>query len=457
MSRVLIATNEVIGPQMAGPAIRCAELARQLQHAGHAVIVLGGAGTRSPESELDVRPSPGPAQLRALALSQAVILVQGLALRQHPELAAPGVPLVVDLYDPFPLALLEQERQRAEAERWALSREISGVSRELLLSGDFFICASERQRDLWVGALMALGRINPATWAADDSLRHLIDVVPFGLPGAPLRLAPDEPSPYPEAVSGDDLVLLWAGGIYNWFDPLTLIRAVAQVANSQPRVKLLFMATGHPNPGVPPRMWMPQRAIELARELGVLDTHVFFNREWVPYEKRGEWLGRATWGVSTHFDHAETRFSFRTRVLDYLWAGLPILATRGDVLADLIETSGLGWTVPAEDVVALVAALGEMVRTAADHGSMRERIAKVASEFTWTRASQPLLAFCQTPWQAADQPLARSRYLTGARAASVQGRVAAGLARRGLASVRSRGLAATASEVLRWWRRRRRA
>ena len=31
----------------------------------------------------------------------------------------------------------------------------------------------------------------------------------------------------------------------------------------------------------------------------------------------------ATLGVTMHFDSAETRFAFRTRALDYLWAACP--------------------------------------------------------------------------------------------------------------------------------------
>jgi hypothetical protein len=34
--------------------------------------------------------------------------------------------------------------------------------------------------------------------------------------------------------------------------------------------------------------------------------------------------------VSTHYEHVETTFAFRTRILDYLWAGLPVVATGGD-------------------------------------------------------------------------------------------------------------------------------
>ena len=35
-------------------------------------------------------------------------------------------------------------------------------------------------------------------------------------------------------------------------------------------------------------------------------------------------------GVSTHVDHVETAFSFRTRILDYLWAVPPVVTTTGD-------------------------------------------------------------------------------------------------------------------------------
>ena len=59
-----------------------------------------------------------------------------------------------------------------------------------------------------------------------------------------------------------------------------------------------------------------------------LDHTVFFNDGWVPYAERGAWLAEADIGVSAHFDDIETRFAFRTRLLDYLWAGLPIVTTR---------------------------------------------------------------------------------------------------------------------------------
>ena len=66
--------------------------------------------------------------------------------------------------------------------------------------------------------------------------------------------------------------------------------------------------------------------------------------------------------MSTHLDHVETEFSFRTRILDYLWAGLSGRQHGGDALADMIESAGAGITVPPDDVDALEAALFDAPR-----------------------------------------------------------------------------------------------
>ena len=86
-----------------------------------------------------------------------------------------------------------------------------------------------------------------------------------------------------------------------------------------------------------------------------------FNDGWVPYEERGAWLLQADCAVAAHRDHLETRFSHRTRLLDCLWAGLPIVCTRGDELAERIARDGLGEAVPPADPAALAAALARVL------------------------------------------------------------------------------------------------
>ena len=141
------------------------------------------------------------------------------------------------------------------------------------------------------------------------------------------------------------------GSLLDWRDPVTLIEAVAALAPRRPELKLVFMGTKHPNPLV-----KPMRAVAASREraeaLGVLDRHVFFN-DWVPYTERARYLLEADLGVSTHREHLETHFAFRTRMLDYVWARLPIVCTDGDVFARLVRSEGLGAAVPPGDAAAL--------------------------------------------------------------------------------------------------------
>ena len=197
-------------------------------------------------------------------------------------------------------------------------------------------------------------------------------------------------------------MVLWGGGIYNWFDPVTLIRGVEIAARTLRNLRLVFMSTGHPNPDIQ-TMWTQVEARRVAADLGLTGTHVFFNDTWVAYEERADWLLDADIGVSTHFDHVETRFSFRTRILDYFWAGLPVICTAGDTLADDIERLGIGVTVAPEDPASVAEALLVLGKDAARRQECGRHAAEHAATLTWPAVSSPLRRFCADPRPAADR------------------------------------------------------
>ena len=264
----------------------------------------------------------------------------GDVLAANQWLADAGPAIVVDLYDPFHLEQLEQARDLGEAERRRVVFGTIDVLNAQAVLGDTFLCASGRQRDLWLGHLAACGRINPVTYDADPTLRSLLRVVPFGVADSPPVAGDHALRGVVRGIGLDDEILLWGGGIYNWFDPNTLIRAVDKLKADRPKLRLVFMGVQHPNPVVK-TMRAAVEAWELSNELELTDVHVFFSDSfssgWIPYAERGRYLADATIGVSTHHDHVETAFSFRTRILDYFWAGLPVVTTRGDALAEVIE------------------------------------------------------------------------------------------------------------------------
>jgi hypothetical protein len=216
-------------------------------------------------------------------------------------------------------------------------------------------------------------------------------VVPFGLPGTdPVHEFPVLRGVIP-GIEAEDKVMVWSGGIYDWFDPLTLIHAVAKLSATRPSVKLFFMGTAHPHPGVP-EMPIIEKSRTLARDLGVLDAHVFFNDSWVDYSDRQNYLLEADLGVSTHRSHIETTFSFRTRILDYLWASLPMVVTEGDHFADVVQQRGLGITVPAGDVDALVAALESALFDPQVRVAASDAFPAVRKDYEWSEVLAPLMA-----------------------------------------------------------------
>ena len=382
--RLLIVSHEAIATNMSGPAVRFLEIGRALSSVARVTLAMPGEpGVRDAQVTIAGFDPAHPGSLRRLAEDADVIFVQGFALALYPFLTALMVPIVVDLYCPFTIEHLEQTRGRAAAGDAAVNDEAAGflgVLNAQIDQGDFFICASEVQRDFWIGALHSRGRINPRTYAADPTLRRLIDVVPFGLPDDDFDRTAAALPPVLKGVrpgiAATDTVLLWGGSLLDWQDPVTLIEAVAALAPRRPELKLVFMGTKHPNPLV-----KPMRAVAASREraeaLGVLDRHVFFN-DWVPYTERARYLAEADLGVSTHREHLETHFAFRTRMLDYVWARLPIVCTDGDVFARLVRSEGLGAAVPPGDAAALAQAIDRLLgrRRRARLGPRRARPAR---------------------------------------------------------------------------------
>ena len=379
MTRVLFISADPVGREMAGLGIRYTELARVLS--SHAEVTIAHGGSERGERLVPYSPHR-PAALKPLIAAADVVVT-------HPQwpvvtrwLAQSRARIVFDLYAPETLETFEVFR--ASRLRRLMHHTTLDRLHDALATGHHFMCASETQRALWLGAMLATRRLDPDTYERDPTLRALIDVVPFGLPerpperhGAPLRERLGLP--------GDAEVVLWNGGIWNWFDAPTAIRAVEALAARRPRVRLVFMGAADRAAG--------RAAYDEAR--AVAGEHVVFNEGWVPYEERGTWLLDADCAISTHRDHLEARFAFRTRVLDCFWAGLPVVCTAGDDLAERVAREDLGAIAAPGDVEATAAALARVL----DRGraEFAPQLAAAAAELTWPRVAEPLVRWVSSP------------------------------------------------------------
>jgi glycosyltransferase involved in cell wall biosynthesis len=399
MKRVLLVSNDEVGPRMAGPGIRYYQFAKQLSNHFDVTLVVPTV-PKQPLGEFEVLEAAAwrGRRFRTLAGRFDVIIAQTLRSWTMKTLARADVRVIYDLYDPFLIGNLayHADEDVSRRYRYVTFQAPTLLQQIALVTGNAFICASERQRDFWLGMLGALGRIQPQTADADPSLRDLIDVVPFGLESEPpIATAPALKGVVPGIGAGDK-VLLWGGGIWNWFDPLTPIRAVHALSKRRDDVKLFFLGVKHPNPGVP-AMAMTARAIELAKELELYDRFVFFNFGWVPYAERANYLLDADLGISSHLDTVETRFSFRTRLLDYFWAALPTVATQGDVLSDLVRERNLGRAVGFADIDAWVLAIEQLLDDRSEYARVRANVEHVREEFAWPTLVEPLARLASLP------------------------------------------------------------
>ena len=401
--QIVVITGDPVGTKMAGPAIRAWKMAAALSNEHDVRLISLTAADQDGASFATYVVPPGDDRLfRRHEQWADIIIFQGHALEYFRSLRRSRKYVVADAYAPLYLERLEQSRDSSKR-RWNAEVNYGTASINEQLAGcDLILCASERQRYLYLGQMAALGRINAHTYEDDPRLSKLVAVVPFGLDQETPRHTRPALRGVRDPIGAKDKVILWSGGLYNWFDPETLITAVASLAKRHENVRLFFMGTKHPNPGVP-EMDVVTTARALARKLDVYGTHVLFNDAWVDFDDRHNYLLEADVGVSTHYEHVETTFSFRTRILDYLWAGLPIVSTQGDVFGELIERKGLGVTVPESDAQALEAALEKALFDKEFVENSKLAVQRERGEYTWNVVLEPLLAFARDPHQSPDR------------------------------------------------------
>ncbi|MBJ7521138.1 MAG: glycosyltransferase [Solirubrobacteraceae bacterium] len=388
--RALVLASEPLASRMAGPAIRALELARALTAVADVTVAAPAGSEPVPGLRMELVEPTEHRRTLALAREHDVVVVQHAPPQLLLALAREDVRVVCDLYTPILLEALEAGRERGPRARRTIQRLATRQTVAALAVADLVLCASERQRDLWLGALTGRELLDLRDYDADPSLRGLVAVVPFGMAAEPPAPAP---SPVMKdvlpGVDADDRVLLWGGGIWDWLDALTPMRAVQRLRETRDDVHLVFLGGKRPAVSEADQMGAYDEAVAFAADRGLLGACVHLHEGWVPYAERGGWLLEADVGVTAHHDHAETRFAFRTRVLDYLWAGLPVVGTAGDTLIDLAGEGG----VPVGDDAAFAAAVARVLDAGPGRDAAVARAAELRADLTWERAAAPLLAF----------------------------------------------------------------
>lgn len=392
--RVVVVAADVVGARMAGPGIRFVRIAEHLSDIADVTLAVGIAGSDADSvtgGAFRVATYATTDELVGIVSDHDVAFCQLIDENVVRAAARAGCRFVFDLYNALPAEAIGAESIGGADTREgkdAVFRDVLAYFRFCLTVGGYFVTSNERQRDFWIGYLLASGGLLPSRL---DHRRasDLIGLVPFGMEDG-------EPAAAEHGIRGrfgigaDDLVLLWAGGIWDWFDAESPIRAVAELQSDRMRTHLVFYGTTHPNStiGRPPAV---ERAEALASELGVLGERVHFIDGWVPADRRADYLLDADIAICAHKDSFETRYAFRTRILDHFWAGLPSIVTEGDWFADYIGAHDLGTVTDFGDVEGIVAAVRELsdpVRRA----EVRAHVASIREDWRWSATTTDLRA-----------------------------------------------------------------
>jgi glycosyltransferase involved in cell wall biosynthesis len=389
--RVLFICADFVGEEMAGVGIRAYELARALEPYADVRLAAHEARTAT-LPDMDVIPfhRRDPRALKRHIAEADFVVAQPQWPTAARWLRNSPARLIFDLYDPEPFEVLEWLGSRPLTSRAVNALTLDRVI-GALRAGHHFICASEKQRDMWIGTMLAERLIRPDVYRLDPSMREFIDIVPFGLPvDQPVRSGSDGARAH-FGLDAAAEVVLWNGGIWSWLDAESAVRAIGEVIKRRPTACLVFMGSASHGPG----LIATQAARTVAQELGLLDRSVFFNDSWVPYERRADWLLDADCAISSHLDHLETRYAFRTRMLDCFWSGLPIVCTRGDDLADRVERDRLGQTAPPGDVRGLADGLEKVL--ANGRQEYADRLSRAAQTYLWPSVAGPLIRWITEP------------------------------------------------------------
>lgn len=309
-------------------------------------------------------------------------------------------PLVVDLLvheyfedlERFPLKDMKPLEQSAY-----FSNCIVRLTQQLAM-GDFFLCPSQRSRDYYLGVLTFLGKLLPKDYSSDPCFRSLIDVVPFGIPKQAPKKDKNLLRGKVPGVGPKDFLIIWGGSLANWFDCLTPIRAMARLKKNCPRAKLVFTGNMHPVQNKLPHSY--EQVIRLAKKNGTYNKNVFFFTDWVSFDQHDYYLSEADAGLVTFFNHIENHFSFRIRMVDYLWGNLPILTNPDNTLSDLIEQEKVGYIIPFGNDKSLADKIEWMAAHPAECRKLRQRISETKKHFYWDKVLKPLVDFCHKPQKA---------------------------------------------------------
>ncbi len=291
------------------------------------------------------------------------------------------VQLILDVYVPIYVEVSARDSADMDTEYVNYMADIERFN-HVLRRGDYFLCASNPQKIFYTGVLGALGVVNPRSYRQDRIL-----VVPFGVHDVPVV---STQNPYTEQLGfkKSDFVVLWFGGLYPWFRVEELLQAIKRLSSNK---SIKFVIVGGKNPFNPNPDFAKQYtyAHKYARDKGLLDTSLYFV-DWVDFDTRINWFVHANLIISINNPGEENNFSWRTRVMDFVWGEAPILTNGEDVLSEELLSRQAAIRLPSLTAQAITENIQRLESDKSKLKQVVQHLREVKKDYYWHQVVSPV-------------------------------------------------------------------
>lgn len=298
-----------------------------------------------------------------------------------------NAPLWVDVFgDPLAEIQTQMDVQREDPEGSGQRHvHVWKLMLDGLLRGDVFSSLSERQRFALIGQLGAAGRLNQFT--ARENMVHSIpyavfpDEVPY-LQGLPMR------------GPGATFTVMWSGSFNTWMDVDVLLGGFLAASRRNPRLRL--MVVGGRIPGYNDASY--DKFVDGVRQAGA--ESIVQLMDWQPLARMRELYSMCDVGLSIDRFTYEAVLGSRTRIVNFLAAGKPVLST---VLTELTEDlAEKGYLLPFS--LGNAEEFAKSIEDAALKASELDQLGREAQAYVLARYDGRKLGKPLTDWIAAPKP-----------------------------------------------------
>ncbi|MBX7244161.1 MAG: glycosyltransferase [Candidatus Sumerlaeaceae bacterium] len=297
------------------------------------------------------------------------------------------LPVWIDFFgDPFSEIQTRAEIHPAEGEANDGAMEHAWqLFLQAILRGDRFSALSSAQRLAVIGQLGVTGRLNRFTSGCD-----FVHEIPYAV-------IPDELPETPWPDHSQQVTVMWGGSFNTWMDVDSLVAGVAKAIHQRPQLRILVV--GGRIEGYNDASYA--RFIDGIQREGV-DRAVHL-MDWQSLERVRSLYSQCHAGLSIDRFTYEAELGSRTRIVNFLAAGRPVIST---VVTQLTrELSEKGFVLPfrigdPDDLSRALTDVVDRVREMKDLGSRAREY--VLSRFDATTVGKPLIDWVRSPQPAAD-------------------------------------------------------